>query len=66
MASFITRKGLLERGICYSNTHLLKLEREGKFVRRIYLSPAKVVWSQHEIDEWMKARAAERKVAASS
>lgn len=41
------------RGIHYSNVHLLRLEAEGKFPRRVYLSPARVVWIEHEIDEYV-------------
>jgi len=62
----LQRKDLFERGIRFSNTHLLKMEREGKFVARLYLSPAKVAWPEDEVDAWLEARLAERKVAASS
>jgi predicted DNA-binding transcriptional regulator AlpA len=62
----LQRKDLFERGIRFSNTHLLKMEREGEFVARLYLSPAKVAWPENEVDAWLEARLAERKVAASS
>jgi len=62
----LCREDLRRRGIRFSNTHLLKMEREGKFVARLYLSPAKVAWPEDEVDVWLEARLAERKVAASS
>ena len=35
----LSRAKLVDIGIRYSNVHLLKLESEGKFPRRITLSP---------------------------
>jgi predicted DNA-binding transcriptional regulator AlpA len=43
------REALRKLGIAYSNVHLLRLEAEGKFPRRIYLSPARVAWLKAEI-----------------
>lgn len=45
-----SRKDLFQRGIRISNTTLLKLEKQGKFPRRRYLSPRTVVWSAAAID----------------
>jgi predicted DNA-binding transcriptional regulator AlpA len=50
---FITRGDLRARGIRYSNVHLLRLEADGKFPKRVYLSPARVVWVAAEIDEYV-------------
>jgi hypothetical protein len=36
----VSRRDLKSRGIDYSNVHLLRLEAEGKFPKRLYLSPA--------------------------
>jgi prophage regulatory protein len=49
----ISRAGLAQRGIAYSAVHLLRLEADGKFPRRIYLSPARVAWIETEIDDYI-------------
>lgn len=49
----VSRAGLAQRGIAYSAVHLLRLEAEGKFPRRIYLSPARVAWIEAEIDDYL-------------
>jgi predicted DNA-binding transcriptional regulator AlpA len=33
--------------------HLLRLEAEGKFPKRLYLSPARVAWVENEIDDYL-------------
>lgn len=43
-----------------SNTHLIRLEEENLFPRRLYLTPHRVVYYAHEIEKWIEARAAER------
>jgi prophage regulatory protein len=49
-----------EKGIAYSRVHLNRLEREGKFPRRIRLSSNMVAWAEMELDAWLEARAAAR------
>ena len=49
----LSRNDLRARGIQYSNVHLLRLEEEGKFPRRGYLSPARVAWVESEIDDYI-------------
>jgi predicted DNA-binding transcriptional regulator AlpA len=51
--TFLSRSDLGARGIHYSNVHLLRLEAEGKFPQRVYLSPARAVWILSEIDEYI-------------
>jgi prophage regulatory protein len=46
---FLSRQQLRERGINYSNPHMLRLEAEGKIPRRVYLSPGRVAWVETEI-----------------
>ena len=48
------------KGIPFSNTWLLELEREGKFPRRIHLGERRHGWLESEIDAWIEARAAKR------
>jgi prophage regulatory protein len=50
---FVRYADLKARGISYSNVHLLKLEADGKFPRRVFLSPARVVWIESEIDDYI-------------
>lgn len=45
----LSRDDLKKLGISYSNPHLLRLEEEGKFPRRLFLSPARVAWVEAEI-----------------
>jgi hypothetical protein len=56
----ITKAHLPDKGITYCNYYLLQLEGKGRFPKRIRLSERKVGWFEHEIDEWIAARAAER------
>lgn len=49
---FVNRAGLRDRGIVFSNVHLLRLERAGKFPKRVHLTPKRVVWVETEISEW--------------
>lgn len=56
----LTRSDIRKLGITLSNTQLLRLEAKQRFPRRIYLTPARVVWYAHEITAWIEARAAER------
>jgi prophage regulatory protein len=49
-----------EKGIPWSRMHLDRLEKAGKFPRRIKLSPNAVAWFESEVDEFLSAKAAER------
>lgn len=57
---FVNRAELKSRGVVWTNVHLLRLEREGRFPRRAYLGPTTVVWLASEIDAWMASKIAER------
>jgi predicted DNA-binding transcriptional regulator AlpA len=58
--TLLTRSDLAEMGMSYSNTHLLKLEKDGLFPKRIYLSAQKVCWDFTEVQEWLEAQRARR------
>ena len=49
-----------ERGIKFSKVHLWRLERAGKFPKRVSLGKARHGWLETEINEWILARLAER------
>lgn len=44
----------------YSEAHIWRLERAGKFPRRARLGANRVVWVEAEIDEWLSSKIAER------
>ena len=48
------------KGITYSRVQLWRLEKEGKFPRRVALSINRTGWVEDEIDSWLKANVAER------
>jgi prophage regulatory protein len=45
------------KGIGYCRQHLRRMEDAGEFPCRIQLSPGRVGWYEHEIDEWLRKRA---------
>ena len=56
-----------EKGITYSKTQLWRLEKEGRFPRRVSLTEnpnGKHGWVESEIDEWIKDRIAQRDAKA--
>ena len=56
----VNKPGLEERGIPYSNKHLLHLEKQGRFPKRLSLGERRVVWLLAELKDWIAARAANR------
>ena len=49
-----------EKGIPYSKVDLWRLERDGKFPKRVPLGQSRHGWLDSEIDGWITARMAER------
>lgn len=61
MTKLLTREDLHERGIRYSNVHLLRLEAAGQFPRRVPLGGGRsVTWLASEIDDYLAAAVAKR------
>ncbi len=56
----LSRDDMKRLGISYSNVHMLRLERDGKIPKRIYLSPARVAWIESEVQEYLKRCVAAR------
>jgi prophage regulatory protein len=52
------------KGVRFSKPHLWRLERDGKFPKRVPLSASRHGWLESEIDAWLERRAAARDVAA--
>ncbi len=44
----------------YTRQHIGRLERAGKFPRRVQLGENRVAWLESEIEAWIAERAAER------
>jgi prophage regulatory protein len=49
-----------DKGVLYSKAHLWRLERAGKFPKRVPLGQSRHGWLDSEIDAWIEQRAAER------
>ena len=56
----------LLRGINFSRQHLDRLEKAGKFPRRIQISPARIGWLESELDGWLESKAEGRRWSAAS
>lgn len=55
----ITMRDLLDI-VPFSRQHILRLEKRGRFPRRLRLGENRVAWLRSEIEEWIDARVAER------
>lgn len=53
----LRRRGVLEK-VGFSSTLLFNLEKAGDFPQHFMLTPRCAVWSEAEIDEWLRQRAA--------
>lgn len=50
----------LEWGVSYSRVHLGRLEKAGKFPKRVPLGGSTVAWLESELAAWLAERAASR------
>lgn len=48
------------KGITYSKCQLWRLEKDGRFPKRVRISSARHAWIEREIDEWIAKKIAER------
>lgn len=49
----------------YSRMHVDRLEKAGRFPKRVQLGPNSVGWLEDEIQAWIEARAAARETVTS-
>lgn len=56
----VLRIGKVVEKVGYSRMHIYRLEKAGKFPRRIQLSPNSIGWLAHEVDAWLESKVAER------
>ena len=54
------------KGINFCRQHLDRLEKAGKFPRRIQISPARIGWLESEVDAWLQSKAEARRWSAAS
>ena len=50
----------LRKLVLYSPQHIYRLERAGKFPKRVRLGPNRVGWIESEVHEWLKKRIDDR------
>ncbi len=55
----LSKKAVREK-VLYSPAHIARLEDAGKFPKRVRLGTGRVGWLETEIDDWIRARIAER------
>lgn len=56
---FLSKKQVREK-VLYSFAHIARLEAAKLFPKRVQLGPGRVGWVEEEIEEWIRARIAER------
>ena len=59
----IVRRKELRHLVGYSPAHIDRLEKVGQFPKKVVLGPGAVGWVDEELQEWIKARVAERDAA---
>jgi prophage regulatory protein len=62
--SRLITKAELRRIVPYTPQHILRLEKQGVFPRRVRLGANRVAWLLSEIEEWIAARVAERDIVS--
>jgi prophage regulatory protein len=60
MPPLLSLDDLHARGVNLRADQLARLEREGRFPKRVRLSAYRHVWLESEIADWLAARVAER------
>lgn len=56
---FLLKAEVIAR-VGYTDQHLLRLEKKGRFPRRVQIGPGRVGWPDVEIDAWQAALIAAR------
>lgn len=56
----ILSKSQLKEIVLYSPQHVARLEKAGKFPKRVQLGPNRVGWVESEVLNWLKERLDER------
>jgi prophage regulatory protein len=64
MAMKLLSKKQLREMVLYSPAHIARLEADGKFPKRVRLGSSRVGWVDQEVNDWIRARIAERDSAS--
>ena len=56
---FLSKKQVRDL-VTYSYAHIARLEKAGRFPKRIPIGPGRVAWIEQEIQDWMQARVDDR------
>ncbi len=59
MEKFLSKKHVREI-VLYSNAHIDRMEKAGRFPKRVQLGQCRVGWVASEIEGWIESRIAER------
>lgn len=59
MMRLLSKRQVRER-VLYSPQHIDRLEKAGKFPKRVQLGPNRVGWVESEVEAWMRERIAQR------
>jgi len=59
----VSKKELKLLGVPYSFQHIARLEKAGKFPKRVQLGACRVAWCYDEVCEWINERIAQRDLA---
>jgi prophage regulatory protein len=61
--TLVSYDSLAVKGITLSKVQLWRLEKDGRFPKRVQISHARVAWVESEIDAWIAARINAREAA---
>ena len=61
----ILSKSDLRALVLYSPAHIDRLEKAGRFPKRVQLGPCRVGWIESEVIEWLQVRVNARKTSDS-
>lgn len=50
----------LKEMVLYSPQHIARLEKAGKFPKRVLLGPNRVGWVEEEVKDWLQQRMEDR------
>jgi phage/plasmid-associated DNA primase len=65
VSRLLSRADLQVRGIPFSRSYLLQLEKAGRFPARVRLGCNSIAWREHEINAWIEERSAAREALKS-
>jgi len=63
MSCRLITRAELSQIVPYTGQHILRLEKSGKFPRRVRVGANRVAWLLSEVEAWVAARVSERDVS---